>query len=429
MIEAWKLRPVQSLAASLFFEHKHLMVILPRQEGKTELGVRLGHNCIANPQTTRQGLFLTKSKEAAKKMTREKLTRVYAKESFDVNTEIVINKQRRENCLFIDSVDKRPDKLRGGTYKYIHWAEVAFSEFDHGITVHDVYHKILKPTLREGKGYSYLESTTNGKNGWYEMFENARELGYFPMRFSLSKLVELGLRSREEYDELKRTTPELVFRQEYECEFVSFQGLAYDELNPKVHIWPDMPYPEDYMQVYIAIDWGYFPSATCVLFGYVVDKRICIFDELYGRKWLLSDLAKEIEKKKALWNIRKLAGVGDHEPRSIEELTRLGIPVSPCDKSNVTGNRLEIKTLLKQNRLYIHPRCEWLLKDLQAAEWDNRKDGELKESICSWGHFDGEAALRYFVRQFKDTISRTREELPSNYNQLLNHQMRSHNGF
>lgn len=428
MIEPWKLRPIQALLSSLFFEHKHLMVILPRQEGKTELGVRLGHNCIANPKQTRQGLFLTKSKEAAKKMTREKLTRIYAQDSFDVNTEIVINKQRRENCLFIDSVDKRPDKLRGGTYKFIHWAEVAFSEFDHGITVHDVYHKVLKPTLRDGKGLSYLESTPNGKNGWYEMFQNAKELGYFPVHFSLSKLVELGLRTREEYDELKRQTPELVFRQEYESEFVSFQGLAYEELQPK-HIWKDMPAPEDYMRCYISIDWGYFPSATCVLFGYVIDGRICIFDELYGKKWLLSDVANEIKKKLQLWNIAKIGGVGDHEPRSIAELTKLGIPVSPCDKTNVTGNRLEIKTLLKQNKLYIHPRCEWLLKDLQSAEWDNKKDGELRESICSWGHFDGEASLRYFVRQFKDVVQTTKEKLPANYNQLINQQMRVPHGF
>ena len=400
------------------------MVILPRQEGKTELGVRLGQHCIAHTSQTRQGLFLTKSKEAAKKMTREKLSRIFDESMFTVNTEIIINKQRPQNVLYIDSVDKRPDKLRGGTYNIIKWAEVAFSEFDHGVTVHDVYHKILKPTLRESRGYSYLESTPNGKNGWYEMFENAAELGYQAVRFPLSTLVEMGLRSKEEYEELKKGTPDLVFRQEYECEFVTFSGLAYDELQ-KHHVWAEMPPPAHDTRCYIAIDWGYSPSATCVLFGYVIDGRICIFDELYGTKWLLSEVADHIKKKLQQWNIASVGGVGDHEPRSIEELTRMGIPVSPCNKVNVLGNRMEIKTLLRQDRLYIHPRCKMLIKDLEAATWDPDKDGELHYPGCSWGHYDGEASLRYFVRQFKDIIQTTKRELPKDPQALLDLSARS----
>lgn len=395
------------------------MVILPRQEGKTELGVRLEHACISNNKQTRQGLFLTKSKEAAKKMTREKLTRVFDDTIFTVNTEIIINKAREQNCIYIDSVDKRPNKLRGGTYHMIHWAEVAFSEFDHGVTVHDVYHQVLKPTLRESKGYSYLESTTNGKNGWYEMFENAKELGYHPVKFSLSQLVEMGLRTREEYDELKRGTPDLVFRQEYECEFVTFSGLAYEEMRPH-HVWKDMPPPGHSMRSWIAIDWGYSPSATCTLFGYVRGGRICIYDEIYGTKLLNEELANLIKQKMNQWNVFSLGGVGDHEPRSIEELTRLGIPVSPCNKVNVLGNRMEIKSLFLQDKLYIHPRCKMLLRDLEAATWDPDKPGELNYATCSWGHYDGEAALRYFVRQFKDVVEHKEIEIPTDPQAILN---------
>lgn len=425
MLHAWQLRPIQSLVASLFFQHKHLMVILPRQEGKTELGVRLGRQVISHPKDTRQGLFLTKSKEAAKKMTREKFSRVFDPDEFQVNTEIIVNKAHPASCMYVDSVDKRPDKLRGGTYALIHWAEVAFSEFDHGVTVHDVYHKILKPTLRETKGYSFLESTTNGKNGWYELFESAKDLGYFPVRYSLSQLVEMGLRTRQEYDELKKSTPDLVFKQEYECEFVTFSGLAYDEM-AKHHIWQDMPAPQDHNRVYIAIDWGFNPSATCVLFGYVIDGRICIFDEIYEKEKLISELAVIIKHKMNQWNLRSIGGVGDHEPRSIKELNNYGIPVSPCEKADVLGNRMDIKTLFKQDKLYIHPRCTWLLKDLNAATWDFEKRGEINYSSCSWGHFDGEAALRYFVRQFKDIKESKPRDLPIDPQALHELALRGH---
>ena len=43
------------------------------------------------------------------------------------------------------------------------------------------------------------------------------------------------------------------------------------------------------------------------------------------------------------------------------------------------------------------------LRDLDAATWDNKKDGELDYSQCSWGHLDGEATLRYLIRMLSDS--------------------------
>lgn len=410
MISTWDLRPIQALVASMFFQYRHIMLMLPRQEGKTELGVRICHTCIGNPTETRQAIFLTKSKDAAKKMTREKFSRVFDPADFTVNTEIVINKHMPTNAMFIDSVDKRPNKLRGGTYHLIDWAEVAFSEFDMGVTVHDVNNKILKPTLRATRGYSFLESTPNGSNGWKEMWEDTEMYplpdedkpgnGYKRIVFSLSQLVSMGLRSKEEYEFLKKTMPELEFQQEYECKFVSFHGRAYPEFQTH-HIWADMPPPQHWQRVFFAVDWGYKPSATCIHFGYVLDGRICIFDEIYETEKLLDEIKAMMKEKFNLWQLRFVGGVADHDPRSNKELEIAGIHVTPVDKSNVYGNRLEVKTLLKNNLLYVHPRCEYLIRDLSQAQWDPKKEGEIDYKNCSYGHYDAEAALRYLVRAFK----------------------------
>jgi hypothetical protein len=411
MIEPWNLRPIQSLVASMFFEHRHVMLMLPRQEGKTELGVRLLHNLI-DGKATRQAIFLTKSREAAKKMTREKFKRVFDERKFQVNTEIIFNRKNESSCIFIDSVDKRPDKLRGGTYHLVDWAEIAFSMFDLGVTIHDVYQKVVEPTLRATNGYSFLESTPDGKNGWYEMWEDYdRYSKHKRIRFPLSVLVEMGLRTKEEYEKLKKDLPELVFRQEYECDFVTFAGVAYEELLEH-HIWKEMPGPDLWQQVFFAIDWGFHPSASCVLFGYELDGNLCIFDEIYVHKKLTNELADLIKEKLNYWNVRSTAGVGDHDPKAIEELNREGVNCSPADKVNVQGNRLQIKTILKQDRCFIHPRCVWLRKDLEAAQWDGENDGEINYSTCTWGHFDGEAAMRYLVRAFFGRTTQRPVEIP-----------------
>jgi len=406
------LKPLQCLVAGMFFRHKHILLMLPRQEGKTELGVRLMHNLVSEPKATRQGLFLAKSKEAGKKATREKMSRIFADSDFQVNTIQIVNKSNPNAICFMDSVDKQPSRLRGGSYHLVHWSEVAFSEFDHGVTVDHVYNTVIRPTQRATYGYSFLETTANGKNGWYDLWENAEGLGFKRIKFSLSQLVDIGLVSAEEYERLKSTMPGLEFAQEYECEFVTFQGLAYEEMQ-EGHIWAQMPDPEPWQAVVGGIDWGWQPSATCVLLAYVRQGRVCVFDEIYGQKIRLEDLEQTIRDKLRDFGVGRFTAVGDHDPAKIEELVRHGIAVAPANKANVLGQRMQIKTLFKNDKLFVHPRCTNLIRDLQSATWDPKKEGEIQYSNCTWGHYDGEAALRYLIRELSTFEERNQPvELP-----------------
>lgn len=389
------------------FRKRRLLVSLPRQEGKTELGVRLIKDLIT-PEETRTALFLAKNKLAAKKAAYEKFMRLFPKTNFEVNTEQVYNKGHVTARCYVDSVDKDPDRIRGGTYHFIHWSEVAFSQFEKGVTVFDVVDKILKPTLRKTNGYAYLESTNNGLNGWHELWHQAEDYGFSTFSLSLSDLVYMGLVSAEEYERLKSDTHPDVFRQEYECEWVTFQGKVYNEFEPQKHV-KDIPYPESWQRVIAGIDWGY-EDATCVLFAYVKDGVTHVFDEIYLRQKTLEEVLTAIfEHYTKVWHCSSLAAAADHEPARNEELIRRGIPCAPAKKANVLGNRLEIKEKFWRDEILIHPRCKYLLRDLQAAVWDAKKTNEIDESQCTWGHFDAEAALRYLIRE----LSAFEEEEPT----------------
>ena len=47
--------------------------------------------------------------------------------------------------------------------------------------------------------------------------------------------------SQEDYDKEKREVHPLVFAQELECEWVTFQGLVYDEFNDRDHVDENLP--------------------------------------------------------------------------------------------------------------------------------------------------------------------------------------------
>jgi hypothetical protein len=355
-----------------------------------------------HPGITRAGLFLAKDKKSGKKATREKFERLFDRRLYAVNTEQVYVKRAPSAVCYMDSVDKEPDRIRGGTYSFIHWSEVAFAKLEKGVTIQMLYDKVLKPTMSKTGGYALLESTNNGKNGWYELWNCASELGFKTLRLSLSDMVYLGLAEASYYDEMSKTTHPDVFRQEYECEWVTFAGAVYKEFDAGRHVDPNMDGPEEWQKTLVAIDWGYHPSATCALFAYVRDGVLHVFDEHYETKELAAVTAMKIEQKLDFWRIKNHAAVADHEPDRIEELNSRGIVAGLADKANMLGNRVQIKELFYFDRIKIHPRCAYLLKDIQAAVWNEKKEGDLDYTQCAWGHFDAEAAFRYLVRQLSD---------------------------
>lgn len=401
------LYPIQAMVVSALMKYRRILLILPRQEGKTEVGVRINRDMLFTMQT-RQTMFLAKSKKSAQKAAREKFQRLFDPRQFKVNTETIINKANPSAVGFIESVDKDPDRIRGGTFHYIHWSEIAFSRFEHGVTVHDVCSKILLPTFRKTNGFFFGESTTNGDNGFKELFENSQEiLGAKSIRISLSMLKEMGLVTIEEYEKIKAENHPLIFRQEYECEFITFAGLIYEELAD----WMSEPFdlPDDIGMVAIGIDWGYI-DCSCMLAGYRYGGKFWIFDEIYHSKMLLEEFSALIKSHIALWGASGIAAVADHEPDRIEELHRRGIPCSNADKSDVLGCRLQIKELLWKDEIRIHPRCKNLLRDLKSIAWNKESKHKREDAdydSCTWGHYDAEAALRYLIRnlsQISETV-------------------------
>lgn len=399
-LELHTLRPIQSMAISALFKYKRLMLVLPRQYGgKTETGIRLMRDLTGRP-FTKTSLFLAKDKNSAKRATREKIMRLFEKELFSVNTENFYLKAVPSSCGFIESVDKEPDKLRGGTYSYIHWSEVAFSKIEQGFSLDDVYQKVINPTTSQTDGYVLLESTLNGKNQFYDLWEDYKDRKFHRLVVPFWMMVEMGLISEEIYLHEKSQYSELVFQQEFECEFVSFIGRSYPEADACItNVIPPRPFDKC---VY-AIDWGYHPSATSVLFAYKKGEKVIIFKELYKHKQRAPETAVEMQQVFDIYSITNSMGTADHEEDRVDDLNDANISVSKAKKTGVFGTRMLLKNLMHRGLIEIDREgCPNLIRELDICEWDGKKDGDIDYSKDSRGHFDGEASLRYLIREFFD---------------------------
>jgi predicted phage terminase large subunit-like protein len=113
------------------------------------------------------------------------------------------------------------DKDAGRSRKY---ARIVIDEAAHVRNLKDAWEKAIEPTLTDYTGEAWFVSTPNGMNYFYELFMRDGNPGYpdwasFRMPTSANPYIDPA-----EIERKRRVLPDLVFRQEYLAEFVTFGG-------------------------------------------------------------------------------------------------------------------------------------------------------------------------------------------------------------
>jgi phage terminase large subunit len=76
--------------------------------------------------------------------------------------------------------------------------------------------------------------------------------------------------------------------------------------------------------------------------------------------------------------------------------------------------RIQIKEFLHFGKIVIHPRCKNLIRDLESATWNTdvqSKREDIDYSLCTWGHYDAEATLRYLIRNLSEIPETVDDEI------------------
>jgi predicted phage terminase large subunit-like protein len=112
-----------------------------------------------------------------------------------------------------------PDAGRGRKYH-----RLVIDEAAHARYLKEAWERAISPTLTDYQGAAWFISTPNGLNYFYELFQRGRDPAYPDWEsFHMPSAANPHLRP-EEIETKRRELPELVFRQEYLAEFVTFGG-------------------------------------------------------------------------------------------------------------------------------------------------------------------------------------------------------------
>ena len=131
------------------------------------------------------------------------------------------------------------------------------------------------------------------------------------------------------------------------------------------------------------LDFGFTKDPTALFCGVVdtVQKTLYVFDELYARGLTNRALAEALIEKDCT---REIIRADSAEPKSIEELRRLGIRKINGVKKGPDSVRHGILTL-QDYEIIVHPKCANFIREISAYTWaenaKNRPDPRAEDHL------------------------------------------------
>lgn len=295
------------------------------------------------------------------------------------------------------------ETLRGQEFDFIVIDEVAFMrDFWNG------WEKVLRPTLRISEGGAMFISTPSGFNHFHALYELEKKDPLF--RSFHATTYDNPFIKREEIESARASLPEDTFAQEYLADFRKVEGLVYKEFDADRHIVDELPSPEQIAERRGCIDFGFKNPSAMYTVSLDRDGNFYIHDEYYEAGKVQDELNQHAV-------IRKLESwyPDPAEPDRIEMMRRAGLRINEVSK-DVEAGIDTVRTLLKQNRLYVHRDCANLLFEFNFYRWkepsaSNINKNEPEQPVKEHDH--GLDAVRYALHMWANSVSAADEyEMP-----------------
>jgi len=195
------------------------------------------------------------------------------------------------SLISFKGADNEPG-LRGRKITYLVMDEAAF-------IAEDIWKKVLRPSLADSKGSAILISTPNGKNWFYYQFQYASmekntnwEALHWPTLMN-------PLISGDELKDAAQDMDTLSFKQEFMAEFITREGMVYDQFDQLNILEDGLPSPHDF-DIYLGMDFGFAnPSAICFMAVAKDNGEVIQFDEIIAARTPIDQLEQMIINKLA----------------------------------------------------------------------------------------------------------------------------------
>lgn len=205
----------------------------------------------------------------------------------------------------------------------------------------------------------------------------------------------LGDDDRLIFEKMKKNNPRR-YKIEGLGEWGIAEGLVYENWEEKEFDYKEISKRKGVVSAF-GLDFGYTNDPTAFIALLVDDtkKEIYIFDEHY-QKAMSNSMIAEMIKYKGYSKERIIADSA--EPKSIDDIKRLGIPrIKAAAKGR--DSILNGIQFIQNYKIYIHPKCSNTVVEISNYVWSTKEGVVINKPIDDYNHLMD--ALRYALEDIK----------------------------
>lgn len=280
------------------------------------------------------------------------------------------------------------------------YTRVVIDEAAHARYLKDTWEKAILPTLTDYSGQARIISTPNGRNYFWELYQNGRADN--PKRlpdwesFTFPTTANPHIKP-EEVEKMRALLPERVFAQEYLAQFLEDGGGVFRRVMDAVdhtlepdHFKVDAIHLHHYV---FGVDWGRHADFTVIIVIDITARAVVAID-----RFTQIDYAVQLSRLQAMHQRFPgspiLAESNSMGGPLIEDLQRRLMPVRAFHTS-AQSKMDAIESLVlafEQGKLRIPP-VQWLIDELLAFDQERLPSGGMRYGAPRGGHDDGVMAL------------------------------------
>lgn len=373
------------------------VLVIHRRAGKTTLAVnKLIHSAHEQGNEGKIFLYICPTQRQAKDIVWKDPNML----SKYLPKELILRKNEVELTIFLKNGSQiyirggdEPDRLRGlNPYGVILDEYAQMKE--------ELYEEVIKPVVSVNGGWVWFVGTPKGKNDFYKKYRLGLDNpGWQVLHLKAS---ESGIIPKDVLMQVRDTSTEATFLQEWECLFHEGEGVVFRRIRENVKGIYAPPRPGRLYKM--GVDLAKLQDWTVLT---VVDRsthELVYFDRFQQIDWNLQKA--RIEALARRYNMAEITmdstGLGDP---ILEDLTRTGLIVKGLKFTNETKKKLieNLAILIEQNKIS-YPEEKVLIQELEDFSYELTPSGAVRYTAPEGEHDDCVISLALAYYQIGDRL-------------------------
>ena len=290
---------------------------------------------------------------------------------------LYINKSERiielinGSLIYFKSADN-PPSMRGYGLDWVVIDEAAY-------VVAEVWENVIRPALADRKGKAILIGTPAGRNWFYELWAKGQEgnedIKSWQLPTSANHLI-----AKDEIENAKSNLPELVFRQEFQAEFLEDIGAVFKNISANI---TNATQPKPTTPIYAGWDPARLQDFSAFI---IIDSNGSVLE---CKRWQKISWDAQIERITALLNkfsvdkiVMDSSGVGDPAEELLKRKlaeARINTVVEGYKFTQVSKQQLieNLQIKMEQASLKIPAQFTYLINELKIFGYQKQKKGDV----------------------------------------------------